>query len=65
MTRSQTVALPTVWATALALAWLENHAAHLRVGWNMAAEKGRRWLQHTVAELGEAERWVHEAAKVL
>jgi Ca-activated chloride channel family protein len=52
-----------VWATALALAWLERHADHLRGEWGMAAEKSRRWLRHAVAEFGESERWVHEAAK--
>jgi len=52
-----------VWATALALAWLERRAGHLRPEWQMVAEKGRRWLQNAVAELGYAERWVHEAVR--
>jgi hypothetical protein len=54
-----------VWATAVALAWLERRAGHLRGEWEMVAAKGRRWLQDAVAEFGHGERWVHEAARLL
>ena len=54
-----------VWATALAIAWLERQADHFRSEWEMVADKGRHWLHHAVRELGNGERWVHEAARFL
>jgi hypothetical protein len=54
-----------VWATALALAWLERHAAHLQSEWGMAGGKGRHWLDRALGDITNAGCWVHEAGKLL
>lgn len=54
-----------VWATALALAWLERRARHLEPEWGMVAGKGRRWLDHASHPPGSGIRWVNEAAGLL
>ena len=56
---------PKVWATALALAWLEQRAGHLKPEWRMVAEKGRGWLERALRPLSSEERWIHAAARLL
>lgn len=53
-----------LWATALALACLEEHFSELRSEWEVVAYKGHCWiereLQHTKLSLDEVQRTAHE-----
>jgi hypothetical protein len=53
-----------VWATALALALLEQHYGGFIAEWQAAAEKGERWMRRTVGE-EEARRWRERAVRVV
>jgi Ca-activated chloride channel family protein len=46
------------WATALAVAWLELHAASARDEWQMLASKARKWLDHTPAVPADGGTWL-------
>ena len=49
------------WATALALAWLEEHGGAFEDEWRMVADKGRRWLHDALPEPSDESRWIHQA----
>ena len=53
------------WATALALAWLEVHAADLQDEWELLADKARRWLQDVPAPALRAWTWPEMAHAVV
>ena len=51
-----------VWATALALAWLERHAAEARGEWMLLARKAEAWLADRAGDAETLAAW-REAAK--
>jgi hypothetical protein len=53
------------WATALALAWLEQHANHAEPEWRMLAAKARNWLSAVRALPADGGAWADTAAKFL
>jgi hypothetical protein len=53
------------WATALALAWLDDHAGEFAGEWTMAAEKARRWLDAVNARPADGGSWSSAAARLL
>ena len=53
------------WATALALAWLEQHAANAEDEWRMLATKGREWIAATPAIPPGGGLWIEAARKFL
>jgi Ca-activated chloride channel family protein len=53
------------WATALALVWLERHAAEFQDAWRFLADKARDWLQHISVTPGGVRAWMEMAADVL
>jgi Ca-activated chloride channel family protein len=52
------------WATALALVFLENHAASNRAEWELLAGKARRWLASVSAVPPGGGTWLDHAASV-
>jgi Ca-activated chloride channel homolog len=50
-----------VWATVLALAWLEANAASHRREWQMLAEKASDWLAELERRRPQAQAWLTEA----
>jgi hypothetical protein len=54
-----------VWATALAIAWLDRHAPDRRDEWHLVAEKGRRWIQHTTLVPSGGRTWTALATEYL
>jgi hypothetical protein len=54
-----------VWATALAIAWLDRHAADRKNEWHLLAEKGRNWIQHTALVPSGGKRWTELATEYL
>ncbi len=52
------------WATALALAWLEQHAGDAEPLWRMLARKALKWLDRVQARPAEG-TWAETAAKFL
>jgi hypothetical protein len=54
-----------VWATALAIAWLERHAADRQGEWHLVAEKGRNWIQQTRVVPSGGRPWTELAAEYL
>jgi hypothetical protein len=53
------------WATALALAFLETHAADTRDEWALLADKGRRWLDRCNVASPTGRPWIALAQHVL
>lgn len=53
------------WATALAIAWLQRHAAAFEDEWRMLAEKGLRWLDATSARPPAGGTWLDLAKRVV
>jgi len=53
------------WATALALAWLEQHAGDLEDEWRLVAAKGRTWLTGAGAHLPDGTAWAEFAKRSL
>ena len=54
--------LRRAWATALAVAWLERHAADRADEWRLLADKARRWLDSIGGVPTRSRKWI-EAAK--
>jgi Ca-activated chloride channel homolog len=52
-------------ATALALAWLEQHAGRARTEWEILAEKARRWLTACTAAPAGGGRWIDLASRIV
>ena len=50
-----------VWATALALAWLDHHAASLRPEWQMLAAKAQWWIDNPPIPALRGRRWLDVA----
>ncbi len=55
----------TAWATALALAWLEAHAADLEDQWRLLARKARAWLKGVSAAGPRGAVWLHAAEEFM
>jgi hypothetical protein len=53
------------WATALALAWLEEHARDMEVEWRLLAAKGRKWLDGVSARPAHGVTWAEAGARLL
>ena len=53
-----------IWATALALAYLELHAPDERDEWVLLAEKARRWLAGC-STLSDRSEWIARATRLL
>lgn len=53
------------WATALAIAWLQFHAADVEDQWRLLARKGRRWLDAVPAVAPGGVPWMDAAARFL
>jgi Ca-activated chloride channel family protein len=53
------------WATALALAWLEEHAQDTEDEWRMLAAKARRWLDRVVARPPHGGSWTDASGRLL
>jgi hypothetical protein len=53
------------WATALALAWLEQHAYEVEHEWRLLAAKARKWLDNVQAVSADGGAWAEAAAKFL
>ena len=53
------------WATALALAWLEEHAAEARDEWRLLAAKAREWIDATPAIPPGGGTWMDAAMECL
>jgi Ca-activated chloride channel family protein len=53
------------WATALALAWLDDHAGEFAEEWTMAADKARRWLDGVIARPAGGGSWSSAAARLM
>jgi len=54
-----------LWATALALAWLEQRANHLKPEWEMLAKKGRHWLETKAVPPIDGPEWIQRARRCL
>lgn len=52
-------------ATALALAWLDEHASAERSEWRMLAAKAIKWLAAVAAQPAGGESWAEAGAKLL
>jgi Ca-activated chloride channel family protein len=57
--------IETAWATALALAWLQEHAAAFEDEWKLLAGKARQWLARSPARTADGAPWVDVAARLL
>jgi hypothetical protein len=55
---------PRAWATALALMWLERHAAPFEDEWRFLADKARDWLRH-VRSPRDWREWMEMAHEVM
>jgi hypothetical protein len=53
------------WATALALAWLEEHARESEGEWRLLAAKGRKWLDRVSARPAHGVTWAEAGARLL
>jgi hypothetical protein len=53
------------WATALALAWLEEHARDSAEEWRLLAAKGRKWLDRVEARPADGVTWAEAGARLL
>jgi hypothetical protein len=53
-----------VWATALALAWLETHASELEVEWKGLAKKAARWIDNPPSPPPQGKSWMDFARRV-
>jgi Ca-activated chloride channel family protein len=53
------------WATALALAWLDEHALATEGEWRMLAEKARKWLSGVTSRPTDGGSWADAAARLL
>ena len=53
------------WATALALAWLEEHARDQEDEWRLLAVKARTWLGHVSARPPAGGSWLDAGARLL
>ena len=53
------------WATAVALAWLDDHAPEFAEEWKLAADKARRWLNGVNARPADGGSWSGAAARLL
>ena len=53
------------WATALALAWLDEHAPSTEGEWRMLAEKARKWLSGVTSRPTDGGSWADAAARLL
>ena len=53
------------WATALALVWLQEHAADSEPEWRLLAAKARAWLAATSAAAAGGAAWIDAAARFL
>jgi Ca-activated chloride channel family protein len=54
-----------VWATALALAWLEHRYADAREEWTLLARKARRWLGERAGDAQTLSEWEDAAARAI
>jgi Ca-activated chloride channel homolog len=52
-------------ATALALAWLDEHARDVEDEWRLLATKARKWLEGTSARPADRGTWVEAGARLL
>ena len=55
----------TAWATALALAWLEEHARDAEGEWRLLAEKARAWLTGVTARPAPGVSWADAGARLM
>jgi Ca-activated chloride channel family protein len=53
------------WATALALAWLDEHFREAVEEWRLLADKGMRWLENTLGTERDAFSWLESARQLL
>ena len=53
------------WATALAIAWLDRHAADRKDEWHLVVEKARNWIQVTTAMPSDGRTWTAIATDYL
>jgi len=53
------------WATALALAWLRQHAREAESEWQMLAAKARKWLDDVSATPARGTAWMEAATTFL
>jgi hypothetical protein len=53
------------WASALALAWLQQQAVHAEPEWRILAGKARTWLDAVQALPADGSAWADAAAKFL
>jgi Ca-activated chloride channel homolog len=53
------------WATALAIAWLNRHAADVRDEWDMLAGKAETWLATAAPKHVAGRRWIERAEQIL
>ncbi len=56
--------IETAWATALALVWLQEHAADFEDEWRLLAAKARQWLARSSARPATARSWLDQASSV-
>ena len=54
-----------LWATALALAWLDRHACDTRDEWRLLADKAERWLVDRAGDASTVADWLRAAAQAL
>jgi Ca-activated chloride channel homolog len=57
--------IQTAWATALAIAWLQEHALAFEDEWKLLAAKARQWLARSPARTPDGTPWVQFAARLL
>lgn len=53
------------WATALALAWLDEHARAAEGEWRLLAEKAQRWLGSVTSRPADGGSWAEAGARLL
>ncbi len=53
------------WATALALAWLDEHARDAEGEWRLLVEKARRWLGGVTSRPAYGGSWADAGARLL
>jgi hypothetical protein len=55
----------SAWATALALAWLRQHASHVEEEWRLLSRKAQKWLDAVSARPAGDVAWIDAASRFL
>jgi hypothetical protein len=63
--RDNRVACRHAWATALAIAWLELHAADAKEQWRLLRAKAEKWIENLPVDAAAGATWLEAARSFL